>query len=294
MKKTTLAICALLLTAGSTYAQKYKTTPHGLDYYIVKDAPGAKHPAIGDHVEMYITTHIKTTSGKDSVLFSSRQVNGNQPVPYQIQAPQFNGDLSEGFMLMTAGDSALFRVPMDSMQKKIGQPLPEWMPKGAKMEYQVVLVSVKTAAEMQQEMAEHEGKQKATDDKLILEYLQKNKVTGYKKTASGLYYKITEEGTGETPKPGQKVTVNYTGMTTDGSKFDSNMDPEFQHVQPFSFPLGQGQVIKGWDEGIGLLKKGTKATLYIPSGMAYGQRSPSPKIPADAILIFDVELKDIE
>ena len=64
-------------------------------------------------------------------------------------------------------------------------------------------------------------------------------------------------------------------------------------MQPFSFGLGQGQVIKGWDEGVALLKKGSKATLYIPSTMAYGERGAGDKIPANAVLIFDVEVTDI-
>jgi len=292
MKKTTFAIGALLLTAGSSYAQNFKTTPHGLDYYIAKDAAGTT-ANVGDHVEMHITTHIKTASGSDSVLFDSRRVNNNQPVPFQVQPAQFNGDLAEGFTMLSAGDSAVFRVPMDSMQAKTGQPLPEWMPKGSKMEYEVVMVSVKTAAQVQKDAQEHEAKQKATDDKLLQEYFKKNKITGVKKTASGLYYKINKTGAGDTARAGQKVTVNYTGKTIAGKAFDSNVDSAFKHVEPFSFTLGQGQVIPGWDVGVGLLKKGSKATLYIPSPMAYGERSPSPDIPANGILIFDVEVTDI-
>jgi FKBP-type peptidyl-prolyl cis-trans isomerase len=294
MKKITFAIGALLLTAAGSYAQNFKTTPHGLEYYIAKDAPGTQTAKIGDHVEMHITTHVKTNSGVDSVLFDSRRINNNQPVPFQLQPPQFNGDLAEGFTMMTAGDSAVFRVPVDSMQKNSPQPLPEWMPKGAKIQYEIKLVSVKTQEQMQKDQQEHEGKQKATDDKLLQEYFKKNNIKDVKKTASGLYYKITAPGTGEFPKNGQNVTVNYTGKTTDGNAFDSNVDPKFQHVQPFSFPLGQGRVIKGWDEGVALIKKGGKATLYIPSGLAYGERSPSPSIPADAILIFDVEVTDVQ
>ncbi len=82
-------------------------------------------------------------------------------------------------------------------------------------------------------------------------------------------------------------------MLLNGEKFDSNVDPQFQHVQPFEFMLGKGSVIKGWDEGIALLKKGGKATLFIPSTLAYGANSPSPKIPAHSVLVFEVELNEI-
>ncbi len=79
-------------------------------------------------------------------------------------------------------------------------------------------------------------------------------------------------------------------MLLNGEKFDSNVLPEFGHVQAFEFPLGQGRVIKGWDEGIALLNKGAKATLYIPSKLGYGAQGAGGKIPPDATLIFEVEL----
>ena len=140
--------------------------------------------------------------------------------------------------------------------------------------------------------AEKAAKQSAVDDKLLQEYFKKN---GLKptKTASGLYYIISKEGEGEQIKAGQTVSVNYKGQTTDGKVFDSNMDSTFHHNEPFTLEIGRGKVIKGWDEGITLLKKGAKATLYIPSGLAYGDRSTNG-IPADAILIFDVEVTDVK
>jgi FKBP-type peptidyl-prolyl cis-trans isomerase FkpA len=128
------------------------------------------------------------------------------------------------------------------------------------------------------------------DDALLQKYFKDNKITATK-TASGLYYVISQKGEGANAKDGQAVTVNYTGRTMDGKAFDSNTDPAFGHVAPFTFMLGRHQVISGWDEGIALLNKGAKGVLYIPSAMAYGPISPDPsKIPANAIMIFDVEL----
>ncbi len=110
---------------------------------------------------------------------------------------------------------------------------------------------------------------------------------GYITTASGLKYKVTKATKGEMPKTGDKVTVHYTGKLTNDTVFDSSV----KRGQPFSFSLGKGQVIKGWDEGIALLHKGEKATLVIPSSIGYGA-SAMGKIPANATLIFDVELID--
>ncbi|RYZ52533.1 MAG: peptidylprolyl isomerase [Sphingobacteriales bacterium] len=267
-------------------AMGFKRTTGGLLYKFIVDAPGSNSPKLGDNVEMHINTHIG-----DSSLFNSRKLNNNQPVPFQIMAPSFKGDLVEGFMLMTPGDSAVFMVSVDSLMHSGAQLLP-WMKAGDMIEYEVALVTVKSQETMKAEAEMKSAGQKKTDDSLLQDYFKKNKIKATK-TASGLYYVVTKKGTGPTPKAGEKITVNYTGKTMDGTKFDSNVDSAFNHVQPFSFNVGQRQVIAGWDEGLMLLNKGGKATLYIPSGLAYGERSPSPKIPANGILIFDVEVTEI-
>ena len=109
------------------------------------------------------------------------------------------------------------------------------------------------------------------------------------KTASGLDYTETLAGTGASPKVGDNVEVHYTGTCPDGRKFDSSVD----RGQPFRFRLGMGQVIKGWDEGVALMKVGGKARLIIPPELAYGSRGAAGVIPPDATLHFDVELLGI-
>lgn len=279
----------LVITNSACNAQGggYKKTATGLEYKIVKDAPGTKKAALGDVMKFHLKIHVG-----DSVLFNSRQLNNNEPVPYQVQAGMFKGDVSEGFMMLTAGDSASFRVSADSTMK-IGQ-LPPWIEKGknVKIQYDVQVVSVQTQDEVQAEAKTKAAAQSGVDDKLIQDYLAKKNIKATK-TASGLYYKIDKPGSGPNAAAGKTVTMNYTGTTLDGTPFDSNVDPKFQHVQPFTFGLGQHQVIAGWDEGIALMNKGTKGTLYIPSPLAYGPNSPSPAIAPNSVLIFDVEVMDI-
>jgi FKBP-type peptidyl-prolyl cis-trans isomerase len=115
-------------------------------------------------------------------------------------------------------------------------------------------------------------------------------VTGQPKTtASGLQYWDIVEGTGTTAIAGSQVSVHYTGWLTSGEKFDSSVD----HGQPFSFPLGAGQVIKGWDEGVVGMKVGGKRQLRVPPELGYGARGAGGVIPPNATLIFDVELLDV-
>ncbi len=138
--------------------------------------------------------------------------------------------------------------------------------------------------------------QKVIDDRLINEHLAKYNLTATK-TPSGLYYNINRPGTGEKAKFGKRVTMNYIGKLTNGRRFDGNIDAQFNQVAgrtPFTFVLGAGEVIKGWDEGIQLLDKGSRATLYLPSGLAYGSSGMGHTIPPNSILIFDVEVVDIE
>jgi peptidylprolyl isomerase len=109
-------------------------------------------------------------------------------------------------------------------------------------------------------------------------------------TPSGLQYVELVEGTGATPETGKTVNVHYTGTLEDGTKFDSSRD----RGQPFSFKIGVGQVIKGWDEGVGTMKVGGRRKLIIPSELGYGARGAGGVIPPNATLIFDVELLGIK
>jgi hypothetical protein len=129
---------------------------------------------------------------------------------------------------------------------------------------------------------------------IIANYLKANNLTATT-TADGLNIVTQTQGNGAVPHNGQTVTVNYSGFllnsnATIGTEFDSNTDAKFGHVTPFSFVLGAGQVIKGWDEAFALLKVGTVAQLVIPSTLAYGVNGNPPSIPPNSILVFNVTL----
>lgn len=108
-------------------------------------------------------------------------------------------------------------------------------------------------------------------------------------TPSGLHYVDEQEGTGREARAGDRVRVHYTGTLTDGRKFDSSRD----RGKPFEFDLGAGRVIRGWDEGVAGMKVGGRRRLTIPPDLGYGSRGAGAVIPANATLVFDVELIDI-
>jgi len=137
-----------------------------------------------------------------------------------------------------------------------------------------------------------EQKQKAAGDKNASEgakFLEENKKKeGVKATASGLQYKVIKDGTGAQPKATDTVTVNYRGTLINGTEFDSS----YKRGQPATFPLNG--VIKGWTEGVQLMKVGSKYQFFIPPNLAYGDRSVGPDIAPNSMLIFEVELLGVK
>jgi FKBP-type peptidyl-prolyl cis-trans isomerase FkpA len=284
-------------------SQKWTKDADGLESRVIVHGKGLVTPQVGDMVEIHVVQKID-----DSMMLNSYERNAGKPISFQCQQPSVKGDVMNGIMKMKVGDSSIFRIRLDTLATRAKQPKPEWAKKDAYIFWNVKLVKIKDKKEVEADMKKQQAEmekmkaeagekakgQAVTDDQLIQDYLKTKGITNAKKTASGLYYVIHQAGTGPNAAAGQKVTVNYTGQNLTGEKFDSNVDPAFNHVEPFKFDLGNHSVISGWDEGVALLNKGSKATLYIPSGMAYGPNARGPQIPANAILIFDIELLDFQ
>jgi FKBP-type peptidyl-prolyl cis-trans isomerase FkpA len=309
-------LCALFTCYQSAYAQApgtaFSRLPTGTEYRLFrKNATGIYQPRTlaptdapyASRAGKVLTVFMEFRTGRDSVLMNSRLM---QPFPQPVALPAqpTPGGLEEALGLLLPGDSAIFRFPADTLfAKTFRQPVPPFIKNSGNT--LVVLASARellTMAEMtarqQQMQAEYAKKaeaqaagQKIKDDAIIQAYLKKNHATA-RKTAGGTYYIIKKLGTGLPPKKGQTVRVLYRGtVLTTGQEFDSSAK---HGNEPIAFPLGEGQVIRGWDQGIAMLNKGTKAVLLIPSPLAYGAQGAGADIPANAVLRFEVELVDFK
>lgn len=266
MKKSILlAALSLVALNVKTQAQDKKmsnaiTTPSGLTYEILTKGNG-KAPVKGGTVTVHYTGKLTN----DTVFDSS--VQRGQPFSFKLGVGQVIKGWDEGIALLHVGDKARLTIPANL---GYGERAAGKIPPNSTLIFDVELLGTK-------------------DPFVPVPFDVKGKDTVT--TASGLQMiKILSNPSGTAPSAGKNVEVHYTGYLVDGKVFDSSLERE----KPIQFPLGQGYVIKGWDEGISLLKTGEKARFIIPSNIAYGDAGRPPVIPAKATLIFDVELVSVQ
>jgi FKBP-type peptidyl-prolyl cis-trans isomerase FkpA len=293
----------LLLSACSDNPNgDFESTDTGLSYKFHIENEDGKAPKQGEILFTHMALSLRGENG-DSLLFDS-QTFPDYPggIKFiQLSDPMFKGDMMEGLSMMHIGDSASFIVSADSfflVSNKM-ESLPPGVKAGQKLLFNIGLVDIQSEEETMKKLSdlrsEMSMKNKQDMDRLMAEepedianYVKRKEITT-KPTASGLYYIETEKGSGPKVKPGQKVTVHYTGYLLNGKKFDSSFDRD----QPFSFTLGKGEVIGGWDEGIGMMNVGSSATFIIPSVLGYGSNG-SGTIPPFAPLVFEVQLLKVD
>lgn len=266
----------------------FKKTQEGVEYKIAKDEKG-ENAKYGDIIEFHYAVYVG-----DSLLFDSRTIQSGEPLKTQLMEnkdPKANKamDPTPVIAMLSPGDSAVIRMTLDSQART----LYTFAKPDDKMIYKFKMIAVKSEAQLKKEMEEKVAAQLPIDDKKLTDYFAQNNLSP-QKTASGLYYIVSKPGSGENATAGKVVKMKYTGKTLAGEVFDSNIDPKFGHTDPLEFPLGSGAVIPGWDEGIALLNKGSKATFFIPSTLAYGPEGRQPVIQPNEILVFDVELLDFK
>lgn len=286
------ALLIALLAVSCQQEADMQKTANGFEYIMHVSAGGEK-PAPGD----YVRFHAYMRNG-DSTIYNTRTQGGGELPVLQIpvsEGPNRQPSPVEDLLReMGVGDSATVLINIDTLPEK-----PPGFENTSIVYYDLVTVSIQSNEEYMAEQSEKMQELQAEQSKLSgrlpeVEALINSTLQAYqagtlgndlKTTPSGLKYVIHEAGQGSTVGSGDMVAVHYYGMLTDGTRFDDS----FSRGKPIEFPLGVGQVIPGWDEGIGLLKEGAKATLFIPSELGYGQAGSPPVIPPDAELVFYVE-----
>ncbi|AMR31512.1 peptidylprolyl isomerase [Mucilaginibacter sp. PAMC 26640] len=291
MKKTFYTLLALAAFAVNANAQTTQRLPNGVQCQVIKQNPGEKIKQSD-----VVTFNVEQRTESDSLLFSSFKMG--QAVKVQIQPSRNVGDLMDVMPLLTAGDSAIVKVPVDSIFKGHEDQRPAFLKAGGNIVYKVKVEKVQTIAEAIAERNAAMAKVKAQETMLAEAYVKEHKLV-MKTTPSGLRYVITQQGKGVKPLSGDSVKVNYAGRTLDGKLFDTSIksvaaaagvENPNRPYEPIAFPVGMSKVIRGWDEGLLLLNEGTKATFIIPSALGYGEQGSGPGIPPFSTLVFDVEL----
>lgn len=286
VKNIFLATGITLLAAGCNQVD-FKKTKGGMPYKLFPSKSGAKVEN-GKFVKMHITTTIK-----DSSMFNTYK---SLPVYFQINtAAEKPYDPSEIFTLTKEGDSIYAVQMLDTFIKKDPTILQQTKYKnGDKMITTFKILKVFNTAE---EAKADEEKEKAVivkkEESVVKAFVDKKGVTT-QRTPLGTYVEVLEPGTGAQADSGKYVSVMYKGQTFAGKVFDTNMDNSFKHTDPLSFQVGTGQMIRGFDEGVRLLKEGGRGRFYIPSTLAYGAQSPSPDIKPFEHLIFEVQVVSIK
>ncbi|MDN5201511.1 FKBP-type peptidyl-prolyl cis-trans isomerase [Fulvivirgaceae bacterium BMA10] len=310
-----IALGVILLQACDS--SKKGKLESGLEYEFVNKEEGVQ-PEEGE----FVALNIVWKNENDSVLGDSKDY-GLPLILKKDTTWGSKGSIEDAVLLMGKGDSAILKLnSMKFYTHTLKSPLPPGIKRESDLTVFVGCSDVLTRQEVDEMIKEKQIEQTVerirsykektlADNKELMTtqgeeidaYLSKNNLEA-QVTESGIRYIITEEGTGPKPEVGQIVSVGYTGKLLDGTVFDSSdeevakkhnvFDERRGPYKPYEYPNGLGNVILGWDEGIGLLNEGSKAKLFIPSPLAYGNRDRSEIIKANSILVFDVELVEIK
>lgn len=280
----------------------FQQTSKGLLYHIYTPNTGTKIK-----LNDVITFNVVQKTSKDSVLFSTYKT-GN-PVKLQVQPSQNIGDLMDVFPLLADKDSALVKVPADSIFKGHEEQRPPFLSKGSSIVFVLKIERIQSLDEAMAERKAAMDKMKAAADLMkaaevpaMQKYIADKKLV-VKTTLSGLKYYVSQPSLKRKPLNGDTVYVNYVGHTLDGNVFDSSIASVAQAAglqqqgrvyEPLNLVLGTGSVIKGWEEGLLLLNEGSKATFIIPSALAYGERGAGNDIKPYSTLVFDLELVKVK
>jgi FKBP-type peptidyl-prolyl cis-trans isomerase FkpA len=283
MKKAAFLI-SLALIIGFASCRKadrgFKEHSSGLSYKFFEMNPEGATPQPGDLIVMSI--RITTREGK--------LIDESNYYRMQLLKPMYKGDIYTALSLAQVGDSICFKLDAAGYyEKNRKRDLPVEFQQGDPVYIYIRLKNIISTQDLEQEITSVYHSDREQEMNLLRDYIALTNTT-VKPSPTGLYYIEKTRGTGPKAQPGKELTVHYTGTTIDGKIFDSSI----QRGRPLRFVLGQGEVIKGWDEGFLNMQAGGKARFIIPSDLAYGKEGYSNIILPYSTLVFEVELLDVK
>lgn len=268
-----------------------KVSPEGI-YYVVNQLGEGNTVHPGEFVSVHYTGKLFNGNVFDS------SVERGEPITFKIGIGQVIQGWEKGIPLFKTGGKGTLYLPSSLAygERGAGGIIPPNSPLIFDIEV-IETIDNETYMErqkalqlkMQAEADARKSEQNKIDRAIIEKYAADHQLK-VQYSPSGIAYIMHQEGTGENIKPGQTATVHYTGKFLDGSKFDSSKDRN----QPFPVQVGANRVIQGWELGLQLLKKGSSATLILPSSLAYGERGAGASIRPNTVLIFDIDVLDVK
>lgn len=277
----------LIVTLFALYScnnEEYNVDASGMKYRFFEENTDNKKPVPGDILVLYMSY----STDYDSLLFDTKEMHG-QPFRMRMNdAATSGGTIDNAFAMMHEGDSACFIVDAEKFFLiSKGTGVPDFVKKGSLLKFNIRLVEIFAFDKYNEAKKNSAVLNEESEQNMLDLYLQNANIT-QEPLNSGLYFIEHSAGTGTLPQKGQKITLHYTGSFLSGEVFDSSLE----RGEPFTFEFGANEVIPGMEEGISKMKKGTKATLIIPSYLAYGKEQYK-MIPPFSTLIFEIEILNI-
>ncbi len=266
-------------------SESYNKHSSGLEYLILKKSANKNQAKEGDIVEL----NLKYYTDKDSLLFNSREFTSSFKMMVKPNSHKA-GCFEEALKMMQIGDRYRFKIKTDSFYIKTQKTkIPKNINSKSKLIFDIELLRIVSKSELERERKLQNQQLKHQEQIMLKQYIEENNIE-IKPLKSGLYYIETKKGKGRKAINGDKLSVNYTGKLINGKIFDAH----YSKQNVFSFTLGDTSLIKAWNEGFTLMRKGGEATFIIPSELAYGDKAYSNIIPPFSSLIFNVKLVNIK
>lgn len=277
---TIFVIITVLSACKNNSEVKFEKHSSGLEYKIIEKGSSGVTVKQGDVLELILSYH--TEDGK--MLFNS--AGSDRKYMRKVPKPTHSGgSFEDGLLLLSLGDSAVFRINGDSFLRysMLYSKIPKEIGPDDYIIVNIRVLDVIDREEYDEILSDRYHQSEEIEMEILANYLKNANITT-KPTESGLYYIEKEKGTGAQAEPGKRVSVHYTLTLIDGQFIETSLDKS-----PFTFTLGQKKVIPAWEEGICYMKEGGKATIISPSKLAYGKEKIENILPYST-LIFEVEL----